>query len=152
MTRASSLETIVLLLGMMLLAGLGALVLLGSAQVDTVATTWHAQPAAQQVTIDWLRPDQVQVPSGLVISEHSAKHNGDTERIYKYLLEGKCTEVAKFCGGSEEEFAYFCVDPVTGIVGAILQIGDEITTGYYEKGGSGYWVKRVPREHWEVCR
>jgi len=149
MTRAGSLETMISMFGLMLLAGIGALVLLGSA----------AQPAsvavhqASDTTIDWLRPDQVYVPSNLVVSAHVAKqHNRDTERIYKYLLEGKCAEVAKFCGGSEQEFAYFCVDPVTGIVGAILQIGDEITTGYYEKSGSGYWVRRVPRERWEVCQ
>ena len=134
---------------MLLVIGLAALVLL--AQVGTTATAWRAQPVAHQITIDWLRPDQVHVPTGLAINTHAAKHHGDTERIYANLLQGKCADVAKFCGGSESEFAYFCVDPVTGIVGAILQIGDEITTGFYEKSGSGYWVKRVPREQWEVC-
>ena len=148
MTRVSPLETAILLFAMMLLAGVGALALLGSAQTVTVPAVHQAST----VTIDWLHPDQVHVPSGLTISAHSAKHNGETERIYKYLLEGQCTEVAKYCGGSESEFAYFCVDPVTGIVGAILQIGDEVTTGFYEKDGSGYWAKRVPREQWEVCK
>lgn len=150
MTRVSPLETMIMILlfGMALLAGLSALVLLGSAaQTVTVPTVHQANTA----TIDWLRPDQVQVPDDLVISAHSAKHNGDTEKIYQMLLDSKCTEVAKFCGGSESEFTYFCVDPVTGIVGAILQVGDEITTGFYERGGSGYWAKRIPRENWEVC-
>jgi len=147
MTRTSSLETMILLFGTMLLVGLGALALLGSAQVATVP----AMRQASEVAIDWLRPDQVHVPSGLAISMHSAKHNEETEKIYQMLLESKCTEVAKFCGGSESEFAYFCVDPITGIVGAILQVGDEITTGFYERAGSGYWVKRVPREKWEIC-
>lgn len=125
MTR-TSLSPLLLLFGMALLAGLGALVLLGSAQVTTAPVVHQASA----VTIDWLQPDQVMVPQGLTtISTHAAKHHGDTEKIYQMLLQGQCTEVAKFCGGSESEFAYFCVDPVTGVVGAILQIGDEITTG-----------------------
>ena len=148
MTRVRPLETMILMFGMILLAGLSALVLLGSA-TQTASVAVHQ---ASDATIDWLRPDQVHVPGGLAINTHAAKHHGDTERIYANLLQGKCAEVAKFCGGSESEFAYFCVDPVTGIVGAILQIGDEITTGFYEKSGSGYWVKRVPREQWEVCK
>jgi len=150
MTRASSLETIVLLLGMMLLAGLGALVLLGSAQVDTATTTWHAQPAAQQVTIDWLRPDQVQVPSGLTIAEHAAKHNGDTEKIYKLLLEGHCAEVAMYCGGSNIEKMYACVDPITGLVGIMLRFGDEIKTGYFSRNQNNL-ENRIAREKWRAC-
>jgi len=151
MTEIRPLGAMVLMLVFALLAGLAALVLLGSAQTATT-TVWQSRPAAQRTTVDWLRPDQIYVPSGLTISAHAAKHNGETEEIYSKLLEGKCAEVAKFCGGSEEEFAYYCVDPVTGVVGAILQIGDEITTGYYEKDGSGYWARRIPRERWEVCK
>jgi len=144
MTRTSPLETMILLFGMVLLAGLGALVLLGSAQGATV-------PVAHQAIIDWQRPDQVHVPSDLAISTHAAKHHGDTEKIYQMLLDSQCTEVAKYCGGSESEFTYMCIDPITGIVGAILQVGDEITTGFFERSGSGYWAKRIPREQWSVC-
>ena len=151
MTKIRPLETMILMFAFMLLAGLAALVLLGSVQAETATTVWQSQSAAQQVAVDWKQPGEIDVPSGLIISAHSAKHNGETEEIYAKLLEGKCAEVAKLCGGSEEEFAYFCLDPVTGIVGAILQIGDEITTGYYEKPGSGYWVRRVPREKWRAC-
>lgn len=147
MTRVSPLETMIMLFVMILLAGLGALVLLGSAQVATAPVVHQAN----KTTIDWRRPDQVYIPDDLAISAHAAKHHGDTEYIYQILLDGKCTEVAKFCGGSESEFTYLCVDPVTGIVGAILQVGDEITTGFFERDGSGYWSKRIPRERWEVC-
>jgi len=149
MTRTSSLGTMVLLFVMTLIISAFALTMLSSASITLPATGATVHQAA---AIDWLRPDQVPVPNNLIISAHAAKHHGDTEQIYANLLQGKCAEVAKFCGGSEQEFAYFCVDPVTGIVGAILQIGDEITTGYYEKPGSEYWVKRVPRERWEVCK
>ena len=136
---------------MMLLAlGLAALMLL--AQIDTASIAWRSQPAAQKVAIDWLRPEQIDVPGGLVINAHSAKHHGNTEKIYRMLLDSKCAEVAKYCGGSENEFTYICTDPVTGIVGAILQVGNEITTGFYERAGSGYWAKRIPRERWEACK
>lgn len=147
MTRTSN--SFLPLFGMLFLVcliGLAALVLLGSVQSVAMPVVVH------QATIDWLPPDQVMVPQGLTISAHAAKHHGDTEKIYKMLLEGKCAEVAKLCGGSESEFAYFCIDPATGVVGAILQIGDEITTGFYEKADSNYWVKRIPRERWAICQ
>jgi len=112
---------------------------------------WQSQPVVHQATIDWLHPDQVEVPSNLTISTHAAKHHGDTERIYNLLLEGQCAEVAKFCGGSDIENLYICINPMTGIVGAILQFGDEITTGYYERSGSGHWAGRTARENWRVC-
>lgn len=136
-------------LAMLLAIGLAVLTLL--MQVDTVTTVWRAQPVAQKATIDWLRSDQVYVPGGLTIRAHAAKHNSETERIYTLLLQGQCAAVAKFCGGSDIENLYTCIDPVTGIVGAILQFGDEITTGYYERSGSGHWAGRTARENWEVC-
>ena len=148
MTRTSNLELSIVLFLMVGVFGLFALAMLGQTQTVTVPIVHQASA----MTIDWLRPDQVTVPQGLVISTHAAKHHGDTEKIYQMLLDGQCTEVAKFCGGSESEFAYFCIDPVTGIVGAILQIGDEITTGFYEKAGSNYWIKRIPREGWDTCQ
>jgi len=134
---------------MLLALGLAALTLL--AQVNVAATIWRAQPVAQKATIDWLSPDQIYVPDDLVIRAHAAKHNGEAEQIYTLLLQGQCAAVAKFCGGSNIENLYTCVDPVTGIVGAILQFGDEITTGYYERGGSGHWAGRTVRENWRVC-
>ena len=137
----------VLLVALLLLGG-G----LGEAQRVQVQVQAQAVRQSPAPAIEWLRPDQVHVPSGLAISAHAAKHSGDTEKIYRMLLQGKCAEVAKFCGGSESEFAYFCVDPITGIVGAVLQFGDEITTGFYERDGSGYWTKRVPKERWKTCQ
>ena len=129
-----------------------ALTLLGGGLGEVQRVQVQAVRQSSAPAIEWLRPDQVYVPSNLTISAHSAKHNGETEEIYAKLLEGRCTEVAKFCGGSESEFVYYCVDPVTGIVGAILQFGDEITTGFYERDGSGYWTKRVPKERWKTCQ
>lgn len=139
-------------LAMLLALGLAALVLL--AQADTAAVAWTSQPAmyqASKVTIDWLRPDQVHVPSGLAISAHATKHNGEAEQIYALLLQGQCAAVAKFCGGSNIERMYICVDPVTGIVGAMLQFGDEITTGYFSSN-SNYWPGRIARENWKSCQ
>jgi len=139
----------VLIFCMMILAGVLALVMLGSASTLPVTSATVRQAA---VSIDWLRPDQVNVPRGLSISTHAAEHNGEVERLYWLLAQGQCMTAAKFCGGSEVERLYTCVDPITGLVGAILQFGDEITTGYFERGGSDYWVKRVAREKWEVCK
>ena len=139
----------IVFLAMLLALGLAALTLL--AQVGSTATAWRARPVVHEATIDWLLPDQVTVPQELVIRAHAAKHNGEAEQIYTMLLQGQCAAVAKFCGGSEIENLYTCMDPVTGIVGAILQFGDEITTGYYERGGSGHWAGRTVRENWRVC-
>lgn len=144
MTRLSSLEIMALLFGMMLLAGIGALMLLGQAVDATV-------PVVHQASINWLRPGQVHIPRDLAINSHAAKHHGDAERIYNLLLEGQCAGVAKYCGGSNIENLYICTDPVTGVVGAILQFGGEITTGYYERSGSGHWAGRTVRENWRVC-
>jgi len=131
---------------MMLLACLSALVLLDSAQTATMPTMHQASTA----TIDWLRPDQVRVPSGLTVSAHSAKHNGDTEKIYQMLLDGRCAAVAMYCGGSGIERMYACMDPVTGLVGIMLQFGDEVTTGYFSRNSNNV-TNRIAREKWEVC-
>ena len=158
------LSSFIAIFALMAGAPLAALMLLGGglsevsqAQVQAVrqslpAPASAARQAGAAPAIEWLRPDRVHVPSGLAISGHAAGHNGEAERLYWLLVQGQCVTAAKFCGGSKIEKMYACVDPITGIVGAILQFGDEITTGYFERDGSGYWTKRVERENWEVCK
>ena len=147
--NTSSFLTMFALVAAALFAGM-ALLGGGMGRVSKVQMQTVRQSAAS--AIEWLRPDQVHVPSGLAVSGHAAGHNGEAERLYWLLVQGQCVAAAKFCGGSEVERLYTCVDPITGIVGAILQFGDEITTGYFERDGSGYWMKRVARENWEVCQ
>jgi len=126
-----------MVVGLLLFVGAITLISLGpTLQIDT-----------QRVT----NAPRIDVPKHLIISPHTVKHNGEAEYIYELLLEGRCATTTKYCGGSEVEKMYVCVDPVTGITGAILQFGDEITTGYFERDGAGYWSKRVEREKWEVC-
>ena len=131
---------------------LAALTLLGGGLGKAQRVQVQAVRQSPAPAIEWLRPDQVYVPSGLAISAHAAGHNGEAERLYWLLAQGQCVTAAKFCGGSEVEKMYTCVDPITGIVGAILQFGSEITTGYFERDGSDYWLKRVAREDWEACQ
>ncbi|MCK5643344.1 MAG: hypothetical protein KAJ19_21220, partial [Gammaproteobacteria bacterium] len=71
-----------------------ASVLLGSGLGEASRVQIQAQAQQSLPAIEWLRPDQVHVPSNLTISTHAAKHAGDTEKIYQMLLEGKCAEVA----------------------------------------------------------
>lgn len=135
----SGLGARIALMALLALSGLVALGLLAS-----------QAPQARQ-TFRVPQDQRVEVPSNLTIRPHAAKHNGEAERIYNLLLAGKCATTMKYCGGSEIENMYVCVDPVTGAVGAILQFGDEIMTGYFESDGSGYWIKRAVSENWEVC-
>jgi len=149
MTRISSLGTTMLLFALTLLAGVFALTMLGSASIAQPTVNATIRQAA---TIEWLQPDQVHIPNNLVVNAHAVEHNGEAEKLYWLIKQGQCVMAAKFCGGSEIEKMYVCVDPITGLVGAILQFGDEVTTGYFERGGSGYWSKRIAREDWEACR
>ncbi len=95
--------------------------------------------------------NRAEIQAGLTIRDHAAKHNGETERIYQALLAGKCAGSMTWCGGSDLEKLHICVDPMTGAVGAVIQFGMEITTGYYEQR-DGYWLRRVEKEGWEVCK
>ena len=129
-----------LLAGAMTLAVLG---LVGSAEPATVSVTGKA------VTF-WLEGQDVQVSNELTLSEHSEKHGTQARDLYILMLTGKCAASMTYCGGSTIEKLHVCVDPVTGLVGAVLQFGDEITTGFIE-ANAGYWERRIARENWEVC-
>lgn len=144
----SSFLVMIVLVAIVLFA---ATMLLGGSLSEASKMQVQAVRQSAAPAIEWLRPGQVDIPRNLAIRKHAAKHNGEAEEIYKLLLEGQCVAAAKFCGGSEIERLYTCVDPVTGIVGAVLQFGNEITTGFYERGNSGYWAGRTEREKWEVC-
>ena len=141
MTRTSPLETMMLLLGMALLASLGALALLGSARQVFL-------PAVQrQAEIPWT---EVDIPQDLVINEHAAKHAGqqlDAWKIYAMYLEGQCVATAVFCGPSDIEKLYLCMDP-TGRIGGLYQFGEEITG---HQGSLGYWARKVKGSQWGAC-
>ena len=92
-----------------------------------------------------------QAPPDLTINSHAAKHGTQAAEIYALVLAGKCVASTTYCGGSEIEKLHVCTDPITGLVGAVIQFGDEIRTGFYE-GNVGYWERVIERDNWEVCR
>lgn len=140
-------------LAMLLALGLAALTLL--AQIDMAAVAWQSQPAARDLPAQAgvaAIEGQIIIAEGLKIREHAAKHNDETLNawiIYGQLLAGKCAASTVFCGGSEIEKLYLCIDPVSGLVGGLLVFGDEIMTGYGSH--ATYWERVVERDNWEIC-
>ena len=152
MTKIRPLETMILMFVLALLAGSAALMVLGSAQTATT-TVWQSQPVVQEAAaIEWNGlGEHITIPSGLIINGHAAKHGGqvlDAWKIYTYLLEGQCVASAVFCGPSDIEKLYLCVDP-TGRIGGIVRFGDEIKSGW--QGSQDYWAKKVSKPEWEAC-
>lgn len=133
-------------IAMFLLAAAAALVTLNAVGSGFVTAAASRGKAAT----DWLEGQNVQVSNELTISRHAAKHGTQAQELYIMMLTGKCAASMTYCGGSEIERLHVCRDPVTGLVGAVLQFGDEITTGFYE-GNEGYWMRRVGREKWGGC-
>jgi len=139
-------------LALLLALGLAALMLL--AQVDTAALAWQSQPAVQEITaIEWTGlGESVTVPPGLAVRQHANKHKDqvlDAWKIYTLLLEGQCVASAVFCGPSDIEKLYLCVDP-TGRIGGLVVFGDEVLTGY--QGNQDYWANKVSKPEWQVCQ
>lgn len=96
--------------------------------------------------------ERILIPSGMTVKPHADKHNDqvlDAWKIYTLLLEGQCVASAVFCGASDIERLYLCVDP-TGRIGGLIVFGEEILTGY--QGSQDYWAKKVNRPYWEVCQ
>ena len=150
MTHTSNRGTFLLATGFLFLVGLAALMLLGGALGGGTITVARQQQAAAAAP-EWLEGQRAVISPGLRIASHAEKHGTEAWNIYAMLLSGKCADSMTFCGGSEIEKMHVCIDPVTGITGAILQFGDEIMTGYFTPTDPGYWQRRVARENWEVC-
>jgi len=149
-TNVTNLETIVLLgMGVLLIAGtlfgLAGIAALPEA-LPQVQLSQPARPASETMG------NRAEIQPGLTIRDHAKKHGDETEIIYRALLEGKCAGSMTWCGGSDIEKLHVCIDPVTGVVGAVLQYGTEITTGFYERPSSGYWFKRIEWEDWGICQ
>lgn len=139
-------------LAMLLALGLAALTLL--AQVDTAPIVWQSRSAAQETAaIEWTGlGEHVSIPGGMIVKPHANKHSDqvlDAWKIYTLLLEGQCAASAVFCGPSEIEKLYLCIDP-TGRIGGLIVFGNEVLTGYQAK--QDYWARKVSRPEWEVCR
>ena len=126
--------------GTIALVGLG---IMGSAGSATVSTT------SRKASTYWLEGNNVQVRNDLTIRQHADKHGTAAWEIYAAMLTGKCAASMTYCGGSDQEWLHIC--ELDGIVGAVLQFGSEITTGFYE-GNVGYWQRRIEREGWRVCQ
>ncbi|MCK4958020.1 MAG: hypothetical protein KAT00_01435 [Planctomycetes bacterium] len=103
----------------------------------------------QQAATDWLSGQHANVQPGLRISPHALKHGQEAGDIYILLLTGGCVVSSTWCGGSDLEYLHTCM-LASGLTGAILQFGDELTTGFWGKGD--YWERRVVRENWEACQ
>ncbi len=117
--------------------------------LSTLGSTVVVYQQQEQTTIDWLNGQHANIQPGLSISPHALKHGQEAGDIYIYLLTGHCTASTTWCGASDIEKMHVC-QLTNGLVGAILQFGDEITTGYW--GKDGYWERRVTRDNWEVCK
>lgn len=148
MTQVNNFLGFIAVFGMMLLVALVGLMLLGPA----LATEIDVAMPRRAESPEWLSGQYATVQPGLAIANHATKHGTETWDIYTMLLTEKCAASLTLCGGSEIEKLHVCIDPITGIVGAVLQFGDELTTGYWERDGSGYWKKRVGSEKWGVCQ
>lgn len=144
MTRIRPLETMILTFAFMLLAGLVALVMLGSAQAETATMTWQAQPAVQEAAVpDWLAGRQTAIEPGLPVRPHAAKHAAeqlDAERIYAMLLQGRCAAADQFCN-SDGMRLYLCFDPVTGLLGGLFVQDGMVISGYGSR--ASYWAGKV---------
>lgn len=153
MLTMNNTNTVVVMLGLFVLAALTSLLLLAPLMDagEAVADVTNRVDGSVGSQVEEVVGNHARVQEGLAIRAHADKHNGEAQRIYQQLLEGKCATSMTWCGGSNIEKMHICVDPVTGAVGAVLQFGDEITTGFYE-GYEGYWTWRVERENWEVCQ
>lgn len=139
-------------LAMLLILGLAALTLL--AQADVASIPRLPRLAAQEVNaIKWTGlGENISISSGMVVKPHASKHGDqvlDAWKIYMLLLEGQCVASAVFCGPSDIEKLYLCVDP-TGRIGGLVVFGNEVLTGYQAK--QDYWARKVSKPEWEVCR
>lgn len=96
--------------------------------------------------------EHIVVPGGMTVRSHASKHSDqvlDAWKIYTLLLEGQCVASAVFCGPSDIEKLYLCIDPA-GRIGGLVVFGNEILTGYQAK--QDYWSRKVDGPEWEVCR
>ena len=137
---------------MLLVLGLAALTLL--TQADMASIPRLPRPAAQETSaIEWTGlGEHISIPGGIAIRRHAGKHGDqvlDAWKIYTLLLEGQCVASAVFCGPSDIEKLYLCVDP-TGRIGGLIVFGEEILTGY--QANQNYWTRKVGKPEWEVCR
>lgn len=129
--------------GFLLLLMLAAM-LLGLSSVNSTVVVYQQQ---EQTT---LNEQHANIQPGLRIRPHALKHGSEAGDIYIYLLTGGCAASTTWCGASPDLEKMHICRLSNGLVGAILQFGDEIMTGYFEDR-PGYWEKRVQRENWEVC-
>lgn len=142
-----SIRAFLMLMMAMLLAGA---VMLGLSMLGQVQAVQIARPV-QFSTPHWLDGHQVKLREGLTINGHAAKHQAQQLHAWKLrdlLLQGQCVASRRWCGGSKE--LYICQDPVSGLIGGLLIIGDEIITGY--AGADGYWYDKVNSAEWgDAC-
>jgi hypothetical protein len=98
----------------------------------------------------WLDGNQVQLQEGLMIKDHATKHAAqqmNAWELQQMLHTGRCAASRKWCNGEKE--LYVCVDPVSGLIGGLLIVGDQIITGY--AGSEGYWHGKVTEGDWGRC-
>lgn len=108
----------------------------------------------QQVTVNvpsWLAGEQTTLREGLTIHGHAAKHQAQAMNAWQLqtmLSNGQCVASRQWCGTGSEEL-YICVDPVTGLIGGLIVVGDRIISGY--AGSEGYWRGKVLGDEWGAC-
>lgn len=135
------------LLAIMIMAATMVLPMLGQMQVAQIGRV-----AQQPITVPhWLDGHQVKLREGLNINGHATKHVSQQLNAWKLremLQQGQCVASRMWCGGDKE--LYICVDPLTGLIGGLLVVGNEIITGY--AGADGYWYDKVNGPEWaDAC-
>lgn len=140
------------ILALVVIVPLVVLMLLGGGLSEVSRVQIRAQAGAAPA-IEWTGlGEYVSIPGGMNVKGHASKHDGqvlDAWKIYTLLLEGQCVASAVFCGPSDIEKLYLCVDP-TGRIGGLVVFGNEILTGY--QANQRYWTRKVNKPEWEVCR
>lgn len=128
-----------------------ALALIGVAMTLLPQLAQVTQVKVEQSVPHWLDGSQTGLREGLRINEHAAKHQAqqlNAWRLRQLLSQGQCVASRKWCGAGEKEL-YICADPVSGLIGGLLVVGDQIVSGY--AGSTGYWQGKVAGSEWGRC-
>lgn len=155
--------TAFILLMLMTVAVLLSSTLVQATGTLTFQTTAWVQPrivhsvTKRMAVPDWLEGSQATIRDNLIIGRHPEKHRDEAINawmLYDLLLANQCVASRSYCGdvdrrGNSTEL-HLCVEPVTGIVSALLVSGDMIFSAY---GATWeYWHdKLVNGDQWGPC-
>jgi len=144
MTRVSSLETTILLFGLVLLAGLGALALLDSAQAETATTTVSRVAMPREVPV---RPNaHAEIRHGLdALKVRLAVYNCDPRYIQVFVSDGANPKsIGKWLFVCPDSSVRLCAGMIVGTTPGEDGVYEEFSA--YVKTCDG-WLVRIPATH-----